>query len=39
MTLEYASADFALAQFAKALGDETDYADAHATRAELAQLV
>ena len=25
MTLEYASADFALAQFAKALGDETDY--------------
>jgi putative alpha-1,2-mannosidase len=26
MTLEYASADFALAQFAKALGDETDYA-------------
>jgi predicted alpha-1,2-mannosidase len=26
MTLEYASADFALAQFAGALGDETDYA-------------
>jgi len=26
MTLEYASADFALAQFAKALGDESDYA-------------
>jgi len=26
MTLEYDSADFALAQFAKALGDETDYA-------------
>ena len=25
MTLEYASADFALAQFARALGDETDY--------------
>ena len=26
MTLEYASADFALAQFARALGDESDYA-------------
>lgn len=25
MTLEYASADFALSQFAKALGDESDY--------------
>ena len=26
MTLEYTSADFALAQFAKVLGDESDYA-------------